>query len=314
MSAAPAVVVEALRHRYGQRVALDGVSLSVDQGELFGLLGPNGGGKSTLFRVLSTLLRPESGIARVLGHDVVRAPAAVRRLLGVAFQQPSVDGKLTVEENVVHHGCLYGLGGRTLRERVDAVLRRLELAERRGDRVEHLSGGFQRRVELAKALVVEARVLLLDEPTSGLDPSVRRDLLDELDRLRRADGLTVVLTTHDMEEAERCDRVAILDRGRLVALATPQALKARLGGDVLVMQTAAPESLRERVRARFGIDARVVDGTVRLEQAHGHELVRDLAEAFADEVQAITYGKPTLGDVFVNLTGRRLSDAEERGS
>ncbi|HJQ82997.1 MAG TPA: ABC transporter ATP-binding protein [Candidatus Binatia bacterium] len=305
MSAA-ALDVDGLTHRYGERIALDGVSFRVEPGEVFGLLGPNGSGKTTLFRILSTLVRPTAGSACLLGHDVAAAPAAVRRVLGVVFQHPSVDDLLTVEENLVHHGRLYGLAGRALAGGIDTVTARLGLRERRRERVGRLSGGLKRRTELAKALLVDARVLLLDEPSTGLDPAARRELLAWLAELAR-DGITVVLATHDMEEAERCDRVAILDAGRLVALGAPAALTAEVGGDVVVVHAAAAEALRERVRARFGVDGRVVDGTLRLERARGHELVRDLIEAFPDEVRTVTYGRPTLEDVLVRRTGHRLA-------
>jgi len=302
------VEADGLRRRYGERVGLDGVSFRVEPGELFGVLGPNGGGKSTLFRILSTLLPPDAGSARVLGHDVVRAPDAVRRALGVVFQHPSVDALLSVEENLVHHGRLYGVAGADLRRTIDAVVARLGLGEVRRERVGRLSGGFKRRTELAKALVVGARVLLLDEPSTGLDPSARREFLGYLAELRVRDGITVVLTTHDMEEAERCERVAILDRGRVVALGTPQTLTAEVGGDVVVVHAAAVEALREQVRVRFGVEGRVVDGTLRLERARGHELVRDLIEAFPDAVRTVTYGRPTLEDVLVRRTGHRLAE------
>lgn len=303
-----AVEVDGLTHRYGERRVLDGVSFRVERGEFFGLLGPNGSGKSTLFRVLATLLRAEGGRARVLGHDVGGEAAAVRRRLGVVFQHPSVDPLLGVEENLVTHGHLYGLGGGKLATRITEVLSRLGLAELRRERVGRLSGGTKRRVELAKALLVGAEVLLLDEPSTGLDPAARRDFIAYLRELRDTDGTTVVLTTHDMDEAERCDRVAILDRGRLVALDAPDALKAALGGDVVVVQSATPEALREQVRMRFGLEGTLVDGTLRLERPRGHELVRDLIEAFPDGVRQVTYGKPTLEDVFVHLTGRRLAE------
>jgi ABC-2 type transport system ATP-binding protein len=285
------------------------VSFRAERGELFGLLGPNGSGKSTIFKVLSTLLRADGGAARVCGHDVRREAAAVRRRLGVVFQHPSLDALLTVEENLIHHGHLYGLAGRDLAARTTEVVARLRLAEVRSERLGRLSGGMKRRAELAKALLVGAEVLLLDEPSTGLDLAARRDFQRHVRDLTRADGLSVVLTTHDMDEAARCDRVAILDRGRLVALGTPAALTGELGGDVLVMEAAAPEALREKLRARFGLEGQLVDGTLRLERARGHELVRDLVEAFPDEVRTITYGKPTLEDVFVHLTGRRLADA-----
>jgi ABC-2 type transport system ATP-binding protein len=307
---ADAVEVEDLRHRYGERVALAGVSFRVARGEIFGLLGPNGGGKSTIFKILSTLLRPGGGTARILGADVVGAPDAVRRRVGVVFQHASVDPLLTVEENLRHHAYLFGLGGAELGVRLGSAMARLGLADVRRERVESLSGGMKRRTELAKALLVGAEVLLLDEPSTGLDPGARRDFLAELCALR-AEGITVVLTTHYMDEAERCDRVAFLDRGRLVAAGAPEVLKAAVGGDVLVLRTAAPEDLRARVQARFGLDGRVVDGTLRLERARGHELVRDLVEAFPEDIRALTYGKPTLEDVFVHLTGHQLSNGAE---
>src|SRR5438093_854005 len=186
---------------------------------------------------------------------------------------------------------------------------RLGLAERRRERVGTLSGGLQRRTELAKALLVGAELLLLDEPTSGLDPAARREFLGFLAELRAADGITIVLTTHDMEEAERCDRVAILDRGRLVALGAPEALRAQVGGDVLVVAGPDPARLAERVRARFGLAGRLADGALRLERERGHELVRDLIEAFPEEVRTVSYGKPTLDDVSIRLTGHRLAEA-----
>jgi ABC-2 type transport system ATP-binding protein len=294
-------------------VALAGVSLTIAQGELFALLGPNGGGKSTLFRILATLLPARGGDARVLGHDVVREADAVRRLIGVVFQHPSVDGMLTVEENLRHQARLYGVRGPELQAGLERVLARLGLGDRRRERVARLSGGLQRRTELAKVLLVGARVLLLDEPSTGLDPSARRDFLAFLEELRAADGITIVLTTHDLDEAERCDRVAILDRGRLVALDRPGALKARVGGDVLVLQAASAERLRAAVRARFGIEGTVVDGTVRLERQRGHELVPALVDAFPDDVLAVSYGKPTLGDVFVHLTGHRWGEEPAAG-
>jgi len=305
----PAVELRDLRQRYGDRVALDGVSLTVAPGEIVALLGPNGSGKSTLFKILATLLEPTEGSARIFGHDVRRDADAVRRQMGVVFQQPSIDKLLSVEENLLHHGALYGLARATLRTRVAAMLERFGLAERRGERVGRLSGGLARRVELAKALVVGAEVLLLDEPSTGLDPLARREFLAHLGELRDRDGITVLLTTHHLDEAERADRVAILDRGRVVTLGAPEELKAALGGEVLVIQVASAERLRERLRLRLGLEAAVVDGAVRLEAPRAHEIVPRLVDAFPDEIRSITYGKPTLEDVFVHLTGRRFAAA-----
>ena len=301
-----AVEVDDLRRSYGSREALAGLSFSVRRGELFALLGPNGGGKSTLFKILTTLLPPSAGTARVCGHDVRTAQREVRRHIGVVFQHPSVDGKLTIEENLRHQGHLYGLSGAGLKARIAELLDRFGLADRKDELVERLSGGLARRAELAKGLLPRPSVLLLDEPSTGLDPGARRDLLQYLRRLRDDDGMTVVLTTHYLEEAERCDRVGVIDRGRLVALDAPNALTASVGGDVVVVQPTDVDALRAKVLQKFGLEGVRVDGTLRLEHARGHELVRDLVDAFPDDVHSITFGKPTLEDVFVRLTGRHL--------
>ena len=301
-----AIQVDQLCHKYGPRTALDDVSFAVQRGELFGLLGPNGGGKTTLFKILSTLMRPSSGSASVFGDSISDAPAAVRQHLGVVFQHPSLDGKLTVAENLATHGHLYGMRGAALRQRADAVLRRLGLADRASDRVETLSGGLQRRTELGKALLHQPPLLLLDEPSTGLDPGARRDFIQYLGRLRDDEKVTVVFTTHYMDEAERCDRVAILHQGRLVSVGPPEELKRRVGGDIVVIQAANPEILRRKIQERFGCEPTLVDGTLRVERERGHELVRDLVEAFPSEVTHVTFGRPTLEDVFIRLTGHRF--------
>jgi ABC-2 type transport system ATP-binding protein len=306
VAALPALRIAHLTHRYGDRTALADVSLDVPRGEVFGLLGPNGGGKTTLFKILSTLMAPTEGTVQVLEHDLRREARHIRRHLGVVFQHPSLDPKLTATENLRTHGMLYGLHGPALTARVAALLALLGLAERAQDRVETLSGGLQRRVELAKALVHQPDLLLLDEPSTGLDPVARRDFTEYLRRLRDREGVTVLLTTHILDEAERCDRVGIMERGRLVALGTPDALKGRVGGDVVVIQSAAPEALQQKIRQRFGCEAALVDGTLRTERPRGHEFVREVVEAFPGEIQSITFGRPTLEDVFVHLTGRRL--------
>ena len=309
----PAVEVENLRHLYGEREALAGITLSVARGEILGLLGPNGGGKTTMFKILSTLLPVRHGTVRIFDHDIRREAHHVRSHLGVVFQHPSLDPKLTAMENLVHHGHLYGLRGATLMGRAQALLSRLGLGERARERVETLSGGLQRRTELAKALVHGPDLLLLDEPSTGLDPGARRDFSNYLVELRNQDRVTVVLTTHILDEAERCDRVGILHQGRLAALGTPDELKAKLGGDVVVIHSGNPEGLRERIRERFGCEPVRVDGTLRVECPRGHEFVRDVVDAFPGEVKSVTYGKPTLEDVFVHLTGRRLWGEETNG-
>jgi ABC-2 type transport system ATP-binding protein len=253
---------------------------------------------------------------RIFGYDLAREAQTIRRHLGVVFQHPSLDAKLTVSENVWHHGHLYGLKGKVLRQRTQTVLQRLSLYDRRHDFVETLSGGLQRRVELAKAFVHAPMLLLLDEPSTGLDPGARLDFTAHLEHLRDREGVSVLLTTHILEEAERCDRVGILHQGHLVAVDTPQALKAQVGGDVVVVHTRTPSALQEKIQQRFGCAAVVVDHNVRVEIPHGHAFVRDVVEAFAEDVQAVTFGKPTLEDVFIHLTGHRLwaSTASEEQS
>lgn len=309
----PAVEVEDLRHLYGSRQALAGVSFRVSRGEIFGFLGPNGGGKTTLFKILSTLMPATGGTVRVLGRDLAREARAVRMRLGVVFQRPSLDPKLTVAENLRHHGHLYGLRGGALRNQAQGMLARLGLADRAADLVETLSGGLQRRTELAKGLLHRPDLLLLDEPSTGLDPGARRDFMAYLHKLRAEDGVTVLLTTHFIEEAERCDRVGILQQGRLVATGTPEELKRRIGGDVVVVRAKDPEGLRRKIRDRFGAEPALVEGTLRLERPRGHEFARELVEAFSGEVQGVTFGKPTLEDVFIHLTGHRFWGDEAAG-
>ena len=301
-----ALDARALGFRYGDRQALGDVTFSIARGEIFGFLGPNGGGKTTLFKLLSTLVPIQSGSARMFGHDLAGETGAVRRRLGVVFQHPSLDGKLTVGENLAAHGHLYGITGRRLRERIAAMLERLRLSARERDLVETLSGGLQRRVELAKALLHEPELLLLDEPSTGLDPAARREFSNYLEHLREHEGVTVVLTTHYMEEAERCDRIGMLHQGKLVAIALPGELKSEVGGDVIVIRAQAPELLQRKILQRFKLRSQLVDRAIRIERIRGHELVRDLIDAFGEEIESVSFGKPTLEDVFVHLTGHQF--------
>jgi ABC-2 type transport system ATP-binding protein len=297
-----AVEVEDLHHFYAGREALGGVSFSVARGEMFALLGPNGGGKTTLFKILSTLMPPTSGAVRLWGHDLFREPLLVRQRLGVVFQHPSLDRKLTVIENLKHHGHLYGLAGSELQRRAQAMLTRVGLADRANDLVETLSGGLQRRAELAKGLLHGPDILVLDEPNTGLDPAARRDFMNYLQHLREQEGITILLTTHFMEEAERCDRVGILHEGKLVALGAPDALKQSIGGDIVVIHSPDPHGLQKKLRERFGCESTLVDSTLRVERPRGHEFIRDAVEAFPGEITSATFGKPTLEDVFIHLT------------
>jgi ABC-2 type transport system ATP-binding protein len=293
-------------HRYGERAALNGVTFEVRPAELFGLLGPNGSGKTTLFRILSTLMVPVAGRALILGHNAAEDPSQLRREIGVVFQAQSIDLKLTAAENLMHQGHLYGLHGASLKKRIAEILGRVGLADRAKEKAETFSGGMQRRLELAKGLLHGPKVLLLDEPTTGLDPGARRDLWQYLRILRDEERVTVLVTTHLMEEAERCDRLVILNEGRVVALGTPTDLKREIGGDVIVLETRDPERLAGRIRTQFRVDTNVVESQVRIEREHGHRFVTDLVEAFPGEIDAISIAKPSLEDVFIRRTGHRF--------
>src|SRR5579872_2490542 len=300
------ISVDSLVHRYGDRVALDGVSFGVRPAEIFGLLGPNGSGKTTLFRILTTLMVPSGGRALIAGFDPVKSPNQVRRRIGVVSQAQSVDVKLTAAENLMHQGHLYGISGSRPKQRITEMLERVALADRADDLVETFSGGMQRRVELAKGLMHSPAILLLDEPTTGLDPGARRDLWLYLDSLRAQEGVTVLVTTHLMEEAERCDQLAILSQGKLVGLGTPAELKSEIGGDVIRFETEDSEALAAGIRQRFGIACVVEENIVRLERTQGHRFAADVMEAFPGEIRSINISRPTLEDVFVRRTGHRF--------
>lgn len=306
----PVIRIEGLRHQYGDRVALNSVSFSVNRAEIFGLLGPNGSGKTTIFRILSTLMLPSAGRALILDHDVALDPSGVRRQIGVVFQSRSIDVKLSAEENLIHVGHLYGLTGAALMKRVSEMLERVSLTDRAKELAETFSGGMQRRLELAKGLLHRPQVLLLDEPSTGLDPGARRDLWQYLQILRDQEGVSILVTTHLMEEAEKCDRLAILSQGNLVGLGTPAQLKSEIGGDVILLDAHdanTAQKLAGAINARFEAGAIVLDdGRVRMERESGHRFVTDIVESFPGEIDAVTVSKPTLEDVFIRRTGHRF--------
>ncbi len=328
MSTTPLVSVEGLSRTYGGRLALDRVYFDVAPGELFALLGPNGGGKTTLFKLLATLIPPSEGTFLVDGLSPDGSLRELRRRLGVVFQSPSLDRKLTVLENLLVHGAILGLGGRSLRTRAGELLARMGVDDRTRDLVETLSGGLARRVEIAKALLGAPKVLLLDEPSTGLDPLARRSLRALLAELARG-GTTVLLTTHLFDEAEEAGRIGILDRGRLVALGAPSDLKREVGGDVLVLVTESDEvatALAAEVAAFLGPNlvpkagpdlvpqkerVTAVGPTVRIERPDGSALVPALAATFAGRFRSLALGAPSLEDVFVDRTGHPFEENSE---
>lgn len=308
-----AIVVSEVTHRYGSRIAVDALSLTVQSAEIFVFLGPNGSGKTTLFRLLSTLIPLQSGEISILGYGMRQDAVAIRNRIGVVFQAPSLDRKLSVSENLTHQGRLYGMSGAQLKHRSQEMLAAVGIGDRAADLVETLSGGLRRRVELAKGLLHRPQLLLLDEPSTGLDPGARSDLWRYLEQIRATDGVTIVLTTHLLEEAQRADRIAIMHSGRLAALDTPAALQASVGGDSITIRTERPGELAAAINERFQCAATVVDHTVRLEQPDGHQWVARLVEAFSSQIETITMGKPTLEDVFIARTGHRFWNEADHG-
>ena len=300
------VAVEKLTRAYGARIALAGVSFEVGEREIFGVLGPNGGGKSTLFNILATMLTPDQGWARVAGFDVERQAPDVRRRIGVIFQSQSLDKKLSVLENLRGQGHLFGLSGAALNGRIEEVLDRLGLSDRRNDMVGSLSGGLRRRVEIGKGLLHRPQVLLMDEPSTGLDPGARRELWRYIEELRDTQGVTVLLTTHILDEADRCDRLLLLHQGKVVAQGAPAELKSRIGGDVVVLDVAEPGAMLEQLEQRLGVRAAAVNGSVRVEIDNGHRFIAEVVEAFPGIVQSVALHKPTLEDVFLDETGSKI--------
>jgi ABC-2 type transport system ATP-binding protein len=300
--------LDALTRRFGDRVAVDNLTVDIARGEVFGFLGPNGAGKSTTFHLLTGLLAPDGGRVLIEGAEAPPTDGRVRRRLGVVFQEPSLDDKLTARENLRLGAALYGLGGKRADARIDELLALVELGERAREPVERFSGGMKRRLEIARVLLHEPEILVMDEPSRGIDAPTLRRIWEQLLELRRARRMTILLTTHMPEEAEYCDRIAVLDKGRVIACDTPEALRQTVGGDVIVLDGESPEPLCDDMRARFGLDARVVDGSVVLEAPRGHELIPRLVEQLPPgRLRAVSMRRPTLADVFVHLTGRGLN-------
>lgn len=306
------VMIEArgLVKRYGDFTAVKGIDLEVREGEIFGFLGPNGAGKSTTIKMLTTIVHLTDGLARVAGHDVAEETDAVRSALGIVFQDPTLDIGLSAWENLYLHGMLYGLSRTEIRERADAVLAMMELQERRKDLVKTFSGGMKRRLEIARGLMHRPKVLFLDEPTVGLDPQTRARIWDYVKSLRDENGLTIFMTTHYMDEAEHCDRIAIMDQGEIIALDTPDNLKRSVGNDVITLQTEDDAQAIAALSANFSITARSVQGGVQFDAENGETFLPQLLARNLFHVTSLNLRKPTLDDVFMLLTGRTIREED----
>lgn len=309
------IEVKDLRRSYGEVEAVSGVSFSVEEGEIFGFLGPNGAGKTTTMHMLCTLLRADSGTALVAGHDIRQDPNSVRRALGIVFQEPSLDDQLTGRENLRFHAMLYNMNRAEYMERSQRLLQLVELADRADEQVRNYSGGMKRRLEVARGLLHRPRVLFLDEPTLGLDPQTRRHIWDYLRQLRDRERVTIFMTTHYMDEAEHCDRVAIMDRGEIVALDQPDALKAMVGGDVITAWTSDNQRAIQMLAGAVALEARTgPNAELILEVDRGETFIPEMMSILANgqqsvEVQSVRLRRPTLEDVFVKLTGHAIRDS-----
>ncbi|MFM1870736.1 MAG: hypothetical protein RL398_158 [Planctomycetota bacterium] len=300
---AMAVVGRGVRYRYGERNALDGIDFAVAAGAAHGFLGPNGSGKSTLFRLLATLTPPQDGTVRMLGFDLAASPAEIRRRIGVVFQSPAVDKKLTVRENLRYGGLMLGLGGRELGSRIDELLAAARLTDRAADLVEELSGGLRRRVEIAKCMLGKPSLVLLDEASTGLDPAARADMWA---LLRSQPGLTILFTTHLMDEAAEADRLTLLDQGQVVAEGRPKDLMREVGSQVLEIESSDVVALAADLQKDLGVTAQVVDGALRIDGATVHELVPTVMSRYGERVVRLQLAHPSLQDVFLRKTGKRF--------
>ncbi len=303
---APAVEVQALAKRYGDVEAVRGIDFSVASGEIFGFLGPNGAGKTTTIKILCTLLQPTSGQARLAGVDVTTSPAEVRRRIGVVFQDPALDDRLTAEENLMLHAVAYRVPRGERAARIEQALTFVDLQDRRADLTRTFSGGMKRRLEIARGLVHRPDILFLDEPTTGLDPQTRARTWEVLRSLRDQFGTTLFMTTHYMDEAENCDRIAIVDHGKIVALDTPAALKQRVGKDMVTARSADPEALSRLLAEKYGIESLRNDGGLSFLVPEGDAFIVKLLTADRPPLQGISVRRPTLDDVFLSLTGRQI--------
>src|SRR6266446_3476261 len=312
MNGSSEAVIQAsgLVKRYGQVEAVRGIDLEVRHGEIFGFLGPNGAGKSTTISILCTLLTPSAGTAKVAGIDVVQDPARVRQRIGLVFQDPSLDDVLTGRENLEFHAWLYGVPTSERRKRIDEMMALLQLTDRARSQVRTYSGGMKRRLEIARGMLHQPQILFLDEPTLGLDPQTRKSIWTHLNELRSTKGVTIFMTTHYMDESEYCDRIAIIDKTKIVALGTPDELKAMVGGDVVTITSSKSDDAAAEIEKLLGITAIRDNGSLRMEVPDAKVFVPRLVRELTAPVDTVTLRRPSLDDVFLKLTGHAIRDEE----
>lgn len=302
----PIIKVENLVKRFGNITAVDDISFEVEEGTIFGFLGPNGAGKTTTINVLCTLLAPTSGRASIYGRDCMGESSAVRKAIGIVFQDTTLDKDLTADENLIFHAYLYGVNKSEMRKRIDDLLHFIGLYERRKDLVKKFSGGMKRRLEVARGLIHRPKVLFLDEPTLGLDPQTRANLWEFIVGLPRDHKVTIFMTTHYMEEAEVCDRIAIIDKGKIITIGTPEELKKSLGGDVIYIKTPDNKKAKIEIERLFNLEVSEKDGELFLTTIRGDACIPEIIRALGETVLSVRLQRPTLNDVFLKMTGRAI--------
>lgn len=302
------IEVEKLSKRFKNLVAVDDISFAVKKGEIFGFLGPNGAGKSTTIGMLATLIKPTGGSARIAGFDIAASRNDIRQSIGLVFQDPSLDDKLTAEENLRFHAKLYNVAKKDYQARMKEVLELVDLWDRKDDIVKIFSGGMKRRLEIARGFIHYPQVLFLDEPTIGLDPQTRAHLWSYVLKLKRDRGMTIFMTTHYMEEAEYCDRISIIDHGKIAALDTPANLKSMIGGDIITMESPNADGLKNELEKRYGLTAKTKDKIIQIEVKEGDKFLPKLFNELDAKISSIHLRKPTLDDVFLSLTGRAIRE------
>ena len=306
----PIISVESLVKKFGAITAVNDISFSVEEGMIFGFLGPNGAGKTTTISILCTLLSPTSGRAYIAGHDCMKEPEEVRKAIGIVFQDTTLDKDLTAYENLIFHAYLYNVGKDVMKDRVDSALRFVDLYERKDDLVKKFSGGMKRRLEVARGLIHRPRVLFLDEPTLGLDPQSRANLWEFIAELPKQHGVTIFMTTHYMEEAEVCDRIAIIDNGKIISIGTPDELKSTIGGDVVSITTTDNDGARAQIEKLFHMSVSEKENVLYMTCSSGETCIPDLIRTLGESVLSVRIQRPTLNDVFLKLTGKTIREEE----
>jgi len=304
------IEIEGLSKKFGKLVAVDNISFQVPRGEIFGFLGPNGAGKTTTINILCTLLKPSGGRASVNGYDVLKERREVQRSIGLVFQDPTLDDYLTADQNLRFHAYAYGVPANVREKRMQELMELVELQDRRKNKVSTYSGGMKRRLEIARGLLHHPSVLFLDEPTLGLDPQTRRRIWEHVLTLRQQEDLTIFLTTHYMDEAEHCERIAVIDNGRIIALDTPDNLKDSLGGDLVTLEAKDTQEAVAELKERYDISPEVNDGMVTFSVPHGDTFLPEFVRGFRSGLLSINVRRPTLDDVFLKLTGHAIRDQE----